>query len=196
MNKRNLIPIQRLGLKRRQYAMRRWIFIDGVYVIVLIAIGMIYSGSKFQHIHPIQSSNTQAEFARSTAELANLRQQLTALNSNLQSMQYVSGRPDWSILLAALSQRLGDDVVLNAVDCTKDSSGKKDSLTNAFPQTFRISGIGRSQQSVARFVLGLEALNFFSRVQLVQTAPQSLHGGEYLGFQLICSLPRGETEKP
>jgi Tfp pilus assembly protein PilN len=196
MNKRNLIPIQRLDFKRRQNAMRRWILIDGIYVIVLGAIAVIFSASQFKHLYPIESSKTQVEFARSTAELVNLRQQLTVLNSNLQSMQYVSGSPDWSILLAALSQRLGDDVALNAVDCTKDSSGQKDSLTNAFPQTFRISGIGRSQQSVARFVLGLEALKFFSRVQLVQTSPQSLRGGEYLGFQLICSLPRGETEQP
>jgi Tfp pilus assembly protein PilN len=196
MNTRNLIPAQRLSVKRRQCAVRRWIFIDGVYLAILVAIGAICSASLFNKAAPIESPQIEADFERSTAELVDLRKEFATLKTNLESMQDVTNSPDWSILLGALSQTLGDDVVLNGVDCTKETSGPKGASVDPLPQTFRLSGIGRSQQSVTRFVLCLERLQFFSRVQLVQTTPQSLHGGEYPGFQLICSLPPIDKEHP
>ncbi len=130
-----------------------------------------------------QAGQTPADIAALTGELAGLR-------THLQSVREVSGRPDWTILLAALSQTLGDDVVLNAVDCTDGGSGLGKSAISdaAFPTAFKLTGMGKTQNSVTRFVVAVENLQFFGQVQLVQTAPQSLGGRECVGFGIVCTL--------
>ena len=119
------------------------------------------------------------------------------MRTNLQRVLQVSKRPDWSILLGAISRSLGDDVVLNAIDCTEETAAAPPTAAcvDAVPERFRIGGIGRSQQSVMQVVLRLEELRFFSHVQLVQTSPQSLHGHEGVGFQLVCDLQDNHGSK-
>ena len=196
MNTRNFIPAQRLIVKRRKAATRRWVFIDGIYLLVLVAIGLTFAVSAWRSAHA-QASTATPEMRQCTAALAKLHAESAALKTNLQSVREVTGKPDWSILLAAISQTVGDQVVLNAVECTADSAApaKVGASTVDFPDSVRIGGLGRSQEAVTRFVLGLEGLRFFSGVHLVQTAPQSLHGSQCVGFQLVCALKQTNRQE-
>ncbi len=41
MNSRNLLPIQRQTAKRRQRAIRRWLLINSIYLVILGIIGAV-----------------------------------------------------------------------------------------------------------------------------------------------------------
>ncbi len=198
MNHQNLMPRKRLDAKRTQYAIRRWVLIDGGYCVVLILVAAIYAHSALSRAEREGRSPAVGSMEKYNATLGMLRQESTVQRTNLQSVLQLSQRPDWSILLAAVSHALGDNVVLNAVDCTEDQAAAPAGTTirDSVPLRFRISGIGRTQQAVMQFVLQLQDFNFFSRVELVQTAPQALRGSDCVGFQLVCDLQdiRGSGE--
>lgn len=190
MNRRNLIPAKRLQAKRLQRAIRRWVLIDAVYFLVLLIAGMACAASMLRGNTQDSVGEVGTRLQDSTAAVNKLRQQSIRLQTAMQSVMQVSNRPDWSVLLAAISQKLGDDVVLNTIDCTDDGPGPANvaAVSDTPPLHFRISGFGRSQKSVMELVLNLEKLRFFSRVQLVQTGTESLRGCECVGFQLLCDL--------
>jgi Tfp pilus assembly protein PilN len=190
MNNRNLIPTNRLVVKTRARAIQRWSIVNAVYLGVLGAAAGALFAFTGQHDSVADASSVKAELSQSNRTLASLRQQSVLLKASLQSAKEISQTPDWSILLAALSNSLGDEVVLNRIDSTNDS--KTTAPTIGVPKVLRLSGIGRSQQSVTQFVLKLEGLNCFSRVRLLQTSPQILRGYDSIGFELECSL----TGKP
>jgi hypothetical protein len=186
MNSRNLIPAQRQAIKRGQRAVRRWLLINSTYLLVLGTIGTLCAMTM---LHRDDEWNAPSPAVGAGQKLTNVRAQAreaSVLKTQLQSVQEVTDRPDWSILLAAISQSLGDEVVLSAVDCTQSGNGI---TTNAeMPNSFRITGIGQSQNAVTRFVLAVENLHFFARVRLVQTSPQSLSSRDCVGFELVCSV--------
>jgi Tfp pilus assembly protein PilN len=195
MNSRNLIPLQRQTVKSRQRAVRRWLFINGIYLVILVAVGAVYAATVRSGDDDAQPSTLVSQTREIPADIPGLTREVTLLRTHLRSMREVTDRPDWSILLAAISETLGDDVVLDAVDCTDGGSGMSKSVVSngALPEAFQIAGIGQSQNSVTRFVVAVEELQFFSQVRLVQTAPQTLRGRECVGFEIVCTVPRNTT---
>lgn len=194
MNTRNLIPTNRLALKTRAKAIQRWSIVNTAYLALLgVTAGALFAFTG-QHDTAADASRVKAELSQSNRTLASLRQQSVLLKARLQSAREISQTPDWSILLAALSNSLGDDVVLNRIDRTDDS--KSTAPTAGVPKALRLSGIGRSQESVTQFVLKLEGLNCFARVRLLQTSPQVLRGYDSIGFELECSLTGKPEVKP
>jgi Tfp pilus assembly protein PilN len=188
MNSRNLIPIRTQAVKRRKRAVQRWLLINGVYFVCLAVIGVAYAGTALHRDGPSEAPPSAVPAAQSPADILALTRQVASLRTTLRSVQQVTDRPDWSILLAAISQSLGDDVVLNAVDCTQGDTAATSSAE--VPEELHITGIAQTENAVTRFVLAVENLRFFTHVRLVQTAPQVLRGRDCVGFELLCSIPR------
>jgi hypothetical protein len=127
----------------------------------------------------------------------------------MQTIREVSDQPDWSILLAAVSQRCGEEVFLASCDISRSSrngsapSNTTGAANNAAPSNtaavvntaasksplvFHVFGVGQSPQAISTFVLRLQEIPIFQRVKLLQTMRQEVGGNEAFAFQLDCSI--------
>ncbi|HEX8324423.1 MAG TPA: PilN domain-containing protein [Tepidisphaeraceae bacterium] len=192
MNRRNLLPVQRQHAKRRGRATRRWVVINCVYGSLLAAVGCVYAWAAVDFGQPASVAAVAVDIEKANTRLTGLRQESLSLKAMLQSVADVSSRPDWSVLLAAVSQTLGDDVVLNSLTSASDSTATTPVASAASgegtPRRVQIGGVGRTQQAVTQFVLRIESMGFFDRVQLLQTTPRPWQGSDGIGFQVVCTL--------
>jgi hypothetical protein len=183
MNRTNLMPAVRLARLAQARSVRRWVKIVSVYsTLVIAACGAI--GFTAATDAPQDAKAVHAYLERAKKKSAAIGADVAAEQTRMASVMEVSEQPDWSILLSVLSRTLGDDIVLTAVDTSgPDGAGGASTM----PDVFTITGVGRSQPAIAQFVLRLERLGLFSRVDLVQTSPQSVFGTDGIGFKLECA---------
>jgi Tfp pilus assembly protein PilN len=113
----------------------------------------------------------------------------------MQSIKEVSEKPDWSILLAAVGQRCGDEVFLIGLDISNISGNPGEAATADAPLTLHISGVGKSAEAISTFVLRLQEINILERVKLVQTARQALGNSYAFSFHLDCTIAGAAGEK-
>jgi Tfp pilus assembly protein PilN len=211
MNRVNLIPLHRRQAKARRARVRAWTVFCGVYAVVLLAAGVSVAmlcttpRSAGAEIAKLQEETKRATRQLSTVQLAAGEAQKTLL-----SARAVADQPDWSALLAVLSQLIGDNLVLNRCDVTPVKEERPLATPPAQPiklppgappvpaqqpaqrpptRVFvHIAGFGRSQAAVAQFVLALEGTNLFERVTLIQTNRREFLSTGAVAFELDCPL--------
>ena len=188
MNTRNLLPPHRIAARRQRRAVRRWVLIDGAYLLLLAVAGAAYAWSTLGGPDASDSHEAATDVTRLNTTLVGLKHQIASLDTQIRSIQEVTDRPDWSLLLAAVARTLGEDIVLNAIEGTAAT----DAPIDGSPQRWVIGGVGLSQGAVTRFVLRIEQLGLFAHVRLAQTAPQGFGTRVGVGFQILCDLPAGE----
>jgi len=190
----NLIPPQRRRAKARRARLRNWITINIGYALVLGLAGVTVCAQSFAIKPPT------AELAAVNRDIDLARNQLSAVRTAIAHSQQivtlsrsVSDQPDWSRLLGPLADSLGDDILLSRCELSAikdDSPGK--AHANLPPDTDRMSlhlvGLGRSQSAVAQFMLRLEAMGLFDRVNLLQTNREQFMDGDAVKFDLNCPL--------
>jgi len=200
MNQVNLIPMARRDAKRRRAAMRRWLLICTMYALLLPAsftARYLFANGGNQAVAN-NLNDVASQIAESKLTLASLKPQLVEAQRTLAANRAVSRQPDWSLLLGLIAQTLGDDVVLRNCQLnpvTEHPTGAQtpeDATTIAAPDQYllQISGLGRTQAAVSQFILRLEQLQLFDRVNLISTAREPFGAGRAFGFQVECELSR------
>jgi len=179
LNQGNLIPAARRAVKARRRKIRRWSAIGGAYfgLLAVAAIGIgLFFGSE-----PVNSAalgKVKAAIVASNATLVSMRGRTAALRREIQLEQEISQQPDWSILLAAVAKRCGDDIVLSGCELAQSP----DSIV------LRVEGVGLSNTAVSAFVLRLQEIPVFEQVKLLQTSSKEILGLKGQLFQLTCSV--------
>src|SRR5437763_68612 len=110
----NLIPLPIQHAKARRRRIRAWAMIT---IGWCSALAIVYAGCYLKFAYPVHPLDPELDQA--AANIANLEHSLTSTRAQTQevSQKLESSRravihPDWSILLALLSDSLGDDIVL------------------------------------------------------------------------------------
>ena len=143
-----------------------------------------------------------AKVAETDCEIALLQQELAHNEGLLVANRVLSDQPDWSLLLAGLSQTLADEVVLkscqlNPVWVAPGSTGPMPLAPGSQGNGFLLAlkGFGRSQAAVAQFVLRLEQTELFEQVKVIKISRESFMTVEAVSFQLDCLLRTDNGEK-
>jgi Tfp pilus assembly protein PilN len=201
----NLIPASRLAGKRRRTRLYMWATVCGVYAC-LVAAGavtfqVVRAGEDRRQTGQLEAIARQIEQDNRT--LLGLRRQLAETNTALETTKAIHGQPDWSKLLAGVSSQLGDQIVLNRCQLTTMTADKRVVNAEGSPTlvalplgtfltgcryTMVLNGFGQSQESVSRFVLGLEGSGVFDLVRLVNSSRQTFLSGEAVAFMVECHL--------
>lgn len=206
----NLIPAHRRDARERRTRVRRWAVVCAGYALVL---GVVYLCCALAW--SVSSDGLDQDLAAASSEIEELSGSLKSAEADLaeaqlllESIRGIAKQPDWSLLLAMISKSLGDEVVLdtlrvgppNAVGpgartrkVTGNVGGGPVKATgsatqNEPPYTLYVSGYARSQAAVSRFVLRLDELDLFERVDLLRTSREAMFGGDATGFQVQCSF--------
>lgn len=92
----------------------------------------------------------------------------------------ITTRPDWSILLAAVSAHRTEHVLLTSCEIQEKEDGKGIRLL--------LTGLGLSQIEVQQYVLALEATGLFDQITLVETRRTLSPDGERLAFSVDAQI--------
>ncbi|MCE9591977.1 MAG: PilN domain-containing protein [Planctomycetes bacterium] len=203
----NLIPIHRREAARLRRRLRLWVgaWVAGVAAVVVIAVGVRSS-------QPSQPGVSSGDLVRAQARVEDLTQLIFDTNgtlleakARLAAGRVLSDRPDWSTLLMTIGKLLGSDNVLSAfklaavapttadAPATNPQAGAKIGGADqppALPARYKIelSGKGRTQASVAQFVLRMQETKLFEEVKFVRSAREPFLHSEAIGFSIECTL--------
>lgn len=203
----NLLPAWRRQARRQQRHLRRWLLACSLYAsaLTLTWLGAHWVWTGDERALAQTQSQLEADLKQVDESLAQLRPRLAQVQATLAASRSVGGKPDWSILLNLLAQWLGEDMMLTACQLEPLDAGSPAMPAAPVPLTgspaasaasasapgryrLRLEGLGRTQQAVSAYVLGLEQTGLFERVQLVSTRKEPFGSGQAVGFELECQL--------
>ena len=189
MKTRNLMPPYRTLRRRVRTALRWWMLAGALYAL-LLAGTYAACWARFRNPNPDLAGQIQAASAAiaQSRKACDVQQRiLTAGLIEQAANRSVGNQPDWSVLLTALSEELGDEIVFRGcrLECPLSPNGAV-----ASPQAAQIqlSGLGRSQTAVSKFVLRLEESGLLDKVKLVRTSRESLGDASAVAFVVDCGL--------
>ena len=197
----NLIPRSRRAQRRRRICQRRWAAVGAAYTLAVVAAlpvcRSVWAGSGLGGHDPVRVLDDQLH--QLEQQIIDLGPTVQQEEQRLKAHQTILIKPDWSMLLAVLSESLGDRVVLERcrvrIPALNDQSA---TLGDEADETTRVvlEGLGRSQHDVTGFVLRLEKTGVFSSVELVQTDRRWLVSQPAVRFNVVCDLGQPEQTEP
>ncbi len=180
MNRHNLIPHDRRRRRAVRRAGVRWAVATAALSVVLTVTATGLSAAlPSPAADAAEADRTAAAAAVARAAAGRDRAAARSVAAALAAAREVADQPDWSLLLADLSRRLGDDGVLSGCDLSAEPKG---------PLALRLTGVARTQPAVTALALRLERAGLFDRVDLLRTSPAKLMGDDAVGFQIVCTF--------
>jgi Tfp pilus assembly protein PilN len=194
----NLIPVPLRVTRQRRRRVSRWTLACAVYAGALLVSCAMVRSLYLTDRQTLTVEIEQAEKRQSELDRA-ARQQLAhlaALNDKAQTVHAITDQPDWSVLLAAISITMDDELVLRDLRIAPGSdaggSVRSASATDALtgPRKYQLSlrGIGKTSNAVTKFVSRLEQTKFFDDVKLIRTGREPFMTGMAVSFDLECSF--------
>lgn len=205
----NLIPLPRRLERQRRTRVRRW-FAAWCAAGSLMASGVAGAALTWE----TSTGGVEAELAGVSTKALDvggdvklLAAEIDKCKKKLAANRAVGDQPDWSIVLALVSKVLGEDVHLRKLQVRIDAPVipavipgqpvEKKPLAAAEPTYIvRLTGLAPTPTAVSKVILELEATQFFTRVELIETksadASQSESGLQnQVMFEIECRLGRG-----
>ncbi len=197
----NLIPAYRLEARRQRRRVRRWVGLCAVYTLLCVGCGVyVHMAWMPQGTWARRLDEATQQIRGIDRDLVELSGQLQAARNQLAINQAITVHPDWSGVLAVISNCLNDRVVLSrcalrgvtGVDRETPAGLEGDQPLAGLrkPKSWELylSGLGRSLKDVSRFVLELEQTGLFDRVKLVDTRRRPFLDEQASTFNLVCYL--------
>ena len=157
-------------------------------VAACIVCHMVWGGEQEALDEGINAATEQIR--GSSQAIQRLCREIEDARWKLGSSRAVGKQPDWSVPLALMAGKLGEEVVLERCELgpRKDAEGQEEDSADTGRYVFRVNGLGKSQTAVSRFVLRLEQIDLFDRVRLIKTNRQPFLSDKAVEFQLECLL--------
>ena len=180
----NLIPPdrrRRISDERRAAAWLRFTVIytallaTGLLIVQITAVPeSVDTGSRLL--------NARAEADAIRTESTAMREQISALTTELRRAKRVRQQPDWSGLFALASAHLGDQILLTrfALETPQGDSN-----------VLNIRGTAREQQAVTAYLLAMERSGVFATVRLVEQRRTGAADTGKVDFAIECIIDDG-----
>jgi len=198
MNQPDLTP--RTYIKRCQIraATRLWMFVTaGCLVLCAVPIVMQMSSAPDPTTARAQERYLQAQsrLEMSNAQTQRLTQQLRQQERELQAVEHLTRRPDWSGVVQLVAQQFNQDLVMTGfqLDDASDSDVRRalGPLAQDIPDDsvwLILNGVAQTNRDVPGLILRLEGLGLFERVVMTGTQREPFAGGQRTGFTLACQV--------
>lgn len=199
----NLIPERRVEARKARIRVRWWLAVcSGACSAMFIGLILMHTlGGVNQESLQAKAAHTTSLADEIRGEVETLDRELTSINARISANLAVGGQPDWSILLALLSDTMGDEIALSDLRLGRSGDLSAPSLGGGRGRPTRpagndassssdltIGGLGQNQNAVVHFALRLEETDLFNEVRLVDTQRQPYRDGYAVSFRLECSM--------
>ncbi len=181
----NLLPLDVIEQRETSRTVRFGLAGAASYAAALAVVGGVYIGvnrPQFAQAASTRIADAQAEHAGLMRQLEQVRQETQDAEHRLEATRVLSERPDWSTLLHVVAQSTGETVVLDdlRVSMVGESMGRSAKVL--------VRGAAEDPWSLSTFVLSLERIGLFDRVNILrsQRAPRS--AVTVTEFELECLI--------
>jgi hypothetical protein len=195
MNGLNLIPEHRKQAASRRWRWRAW--------LVAWCAGAVLTGGAWAMAHAVWGRDNgplDAEVRRlagqigsATAQRQALEGDLAALEAELAAARAIADQPDWSRLLAFLSDQAQDQVVLSAlrldpVEPGARGQGQGPSLNQPGRYRLDLRGFAKTAADVSQLALRLQETGLFEEVKALRAMREPFLAGHAVNFQIQCII--------
>ena len=195
----NLLPAARQLARCRNMRTRSWIGGICIGSIVLTGVFVTVVATWRDDRARLREMLEDSEGFNRTLEdrIAMLDQRLEHAWAGLNAAERIRDQPDWSILLAAIAERTGDQIVLSRIGLERPAPTRPRNRTpegaaaaqpRPQPRDLVLSGTGVSAHQVSLFSVRLEELNLFSRVIIEQSSRDQTGLEGAIVFTIRCRL--------
>lgn len=195
----NLIPQSRRQARRTTARVTLWGAVLPVCCGLMLAAYLVQRFAATPDVRAVEDAlaDVQAKIKDDSKKIAKLAAEVREAKSRLSANRAVGEQPDWSLLLALLTDRLGNEAALTSLKlepivlAAKGKGEAEAAPGGGRPERLKltISGVARSQAAASRFVLGLEDTPAFESVNLVEAKRTTGDdGGGTVAFQIACQL--------
>jgi Fimbrial assembly protein (PilN) len=141
--------------------------------------------------------------------LESVRGRVRGAQAQLTAARSIVAHPNWSRLLALLSEVRGEEVVLDSIDIRRSAivgragsaasqaASAQSAAAAVLPESYTvlIAGRGSDQREVQAFVLRLEQRGIFAAVRLDRADARRFEDRELTEFQIVCELKERRRER-
>ncbi len=199
----NLIPAERLRRRRQKARLYTWTAVCGAYTILLIGGSLtlrVLCATEDRNMTGQLAAVTQ-EVEQDNRTMLQLRRELAEATTALETARAIHAQPDWSKLFMGLAAQLDEEIVISRCRLVTTADGDK-AVTEPWSESARakplsvllaecrhrltLTGYGKTQDSVSRFVLRLEGVGAFDLVRLTSSSRQSFLSEEATAFTVEC----------
>ena len=195
----NLLPAARRIARCRKVRTRAWIGGICIGTMVLTGVFVTVAATWRDDRAQLRAMLEDSEGSNRVLEdrIVSLDRELEHAWAGLYAAERIRDQPDWSILLAAIAERTGDQIVLSRIGlerpaATRPSSRALDetaaSVSRLQPRDLALSGTGVSAHQVSLFSVRLEELNLFSRVIIEHSSRDQTGLEGAIVFTIRCRL--------
>lgn len=195
----NLLPVTRRIARRRNMRTRAWIGSICIGSIVLTGALMTVAATWRDDRAQLREMLEDSEGSNRAIKdrIVSLDRELEHAWAGLYAAERIRDQPDWSILLAAVAARTGEQIVLARIGLERPAPTRPLSRTpegaaaaqpRPQPRDLVLSGTGVSAHQVSLFSVRLEELSLFSRVIIQQSARDQTGLEGAIAFTIRCTL--------
>lgn len=186
----NLIQEQRTGSRQRERQARVFFFaFMGITVVSVLGFGYLFLETE-------RASRERSELGKQVARLEPMvkaisanQQQLSILAPKLTTLEDAQISTDrWTKILDHLSRNTPEEVWLTNIRCVANDVTK--------PVTMNITGISTSQDSVANFLIRVQACAELMNVNLKMTQEKLVDSKKAIEFEISAEIEGTAQEKP
>ena len=184
----NLVPSSVLRGRTQRRLMTRWA-IAVAATVAFVGLPGAYLGGNAALSDPMmgaQIERVREQLGANKAEIPRLQARIGVLEEKRQTLDLVRNRIDWQSLFAHVVSVSGEQIYFTAIQA--DGGG----IEGTDPLRIQVSGLATSQTDTRSFVVQLEQLGIFDRVELLRTARQELEGQEVIEFQVVATIGQHE----
>ncbi len=197
MNGVNLIPGQRVQLRRGTARLRAWMVV-GPTCLSLLAVAYVVNvlawdtdvGSATAALEATKAKSKEAD-----VKIARLKKELKEQQATVRANKSVGEQPDWASLLTLLASTLGKDAAL--ISCKvepvlpeqAERGTKEQAKLQGRPQRLKLTlkGLSRTQEAASQFVIQLEQTKVFEKVTLLETKRDQANKDDVV-FDVMCDI--------
>jgi len=157
---------------------------------------LLIAGSRILSIDPgiaiaQKIKNAKEKISDENSQLKKIERHVLISEKSLVANQQLQNQPNWSILLKLVSIQMSDDIIL--IRCNLSpyfNNHKKTTQKQREPKRyyFIIEGQAKNQGEINDFILKIEKIKIFDRVDLVGSKKSNFSGIKSIHFILKCHL--------
>lgn len=180
----NLVPAPVRYRRHRRRLILRWC---GAIVATFFLAGLpgLYIGGNAALSDPLmgaQIDRVRGQLEINQGELPRLRTNISELEDKLRVLDLVRNRIDWRIVFDRIVSASDERVRLSGLMASGGG------IEGTDPISIRIDGIATTQTATRAYVVSLESLKLFDRVELQRTSRKEIDDTEIIEFQIFADI--------
>jgi Tfp pilus assembly protein PilN len=180
----NLVPTNIRNQRQRWRVVKGWC---GAVLVTACVVGVpgVYLGGNAVLSDPLmgtQIERVRNQLSTNQTEIPKLQSRIGVLDEKRQTLDLVRNRIDWQSLFGHIVYVSDEQIHFTALNASGGGVEGTD------PMIIEMAGIATTQTAARSYVVELESLGLFDRVELTDTRRDDIAGHEVIEFMIVMQI--------